>query len=319
MTWFRIDDKFGEHPKVRRLAKDRVAAVGLWTLCGIWCADNTSDGFVPSEVVRRHDPRLRLAKRLVEVGLWHESTSQDEVGFEFHQWSEHQPTRAEVELRRKKTAAKVAAWRAKKAAQKATEPGEYPDRDEVCNPVTTEVTNQVSNPAPDPTRPVKEEKKTTSSSTSAEPTRDDVEQLCQRLHHRVTTNGAKATITKKWRDEARRLLDRDGRELTKALNLIDWATSNTFWAPNILSMPKFREKYDQLQMQARREWEQQRGTSQQTGGAPAPRGTGSKRVDKALGFLSKDDPLRAEFGLTTPPLPADNGWTPQMIEGGMTA
>ena len=292
MTWFRIDDKFGEHPKVRRLAKDRVAAVGLWTLCGIWCADNTSDGFIPTEVVRRHDPRLRLAKRLVEVGLWHESTSQDEVGFEFHQWSEHQPTRAEVELRRKKTAAKVAAWRAKKAGQKAATPDEYQDRDEVCNPVTTEVTNQVSNPAPDPTRPVKEEKKTTSSSTSAEPTRDDVEQLCQRLHNRVTANGAKATITKKWRDEARRLLDRDGRELPKALNLIDWATSNTFWAPNILSMPKFREKYDQLQMQAIREWEQRNGSRPAAPGSPPS--TGSKRVDKALKFLAQGEALMAE-------------------------
>jgi hypothetical protein len=292
MTWFRIDDKFGEHPKVRRLAKDRVAAVGLWTLCGVYCADNTSDGFVPAEVVRRHDPRLRLAKRLVEVGLWHESASQDEVGFEFHQWSEHQPTREEIELRRKKTAAKVAAWRAKKAAQKADESDEYPDGDRVGNPVTSEVTNQVSNPAPDPTRPVKIEKKTTSSSTSAEPPRDDVEQLCQRLHDRITTNGAKATITKKWRDEARRLLDIDGRELTKALNLIDWATSNTFWAPNILSMPKFREKYDQLQMQARREWEQRSGSRPQTPGAPPS--TGSKRVDKAMKFLAQGQALMAE-------------------------
>jgi hypothetical protein len=167
MTWFRIDDKFGEHPKVRRLAKDRVAAVGLWTLCGIWCADNaavnTMDGFVPVEVVRRHDPRLRLAMRLVEVGLWHESTSQDEVGFEFHQWSEHQPTRAEVELRRKKTAAKVAAWRAKKAGREADVATDDPTEEQTCNPVTTEVTNQVSNPAPDPTRPVKEEEQQTPS------------------------------------------------------------------------------------------------------------------------------------------------------------
>jgi hypothetical protein len=154
MTWFRVDDKFGEHAKVRRLAKDRVPAVGLWTLCGIWCADNEQDGFVPVEVVRRYDPRLRLAKRLVEVGLWHESTSQDEVGFEFHQWSEHQPTRAQIEERRKKTAVKVANWRAKKAAQRATAAEQYQGDEDECNPVTGQVTNQVSNPAPDPTRPV---------------------------------------------------------------------------------------------------------------------------------------------------------------------
>lgn len=151
--WFRIDDKFAEHAKVRRLAKDRVAAVGLWTLCGVWCADNLSDGFVPAEVVRRHDPRLRLAKRLVEVTLWREVTREGEFGYEFHEWSEHQPTRDEVITKRAKTAKKVRDWRAKKAAQNAAEAEREINGDQVCNPVTNQVGNPPRNPAPDPTRP----------------------------------------------------------------------------------------------------------------------------------------------------------------------
>lgn len=80
--------------------------------------------------------------------------------------------------------------------------------------------------------------------------RPDVDQLCQRLADRVHANGAKATISKTWRDEARRLLDRDRRDFDEAMSLIDWATSHSFWSSNILSIPKFREKYDRLRLQS---------------------------------------------------------------------
>src|SRR5690606_26094528 len=73
---------------------------GLWTACGSWSADTLSDGFVPAEIVQRFDPTEKLAKRLVEVGLWAEDEHDDEFGYRFHQWTEHQPTKAEVERRR---------------------------------------------------------------------------------------------------------------------------------------------------------------------------------------------------------------------------
>lgn len=81
--------------------------------------------------------------------------------------------------------------------------------------------------------------------------RPDVEQLCEHLAHRVAGNGCKRpTITKRWRDEARRMLDRDGRPLDEALRLIDWCQADQFWRSNVLSLPKFREKYDQLRLRA---------------------------------------------------------------------
>src|SRR5690606_10712690 len=100
VTWFRIDDKLHDHPKVRKLRTDKLAALGLWTVCGSWSADTLSDGFVPAEIVQRFDPTEKLAKRLVEVGLWAEDEHDDEFGYRFHQWTEHQPTKAEVERRR---------------------------------------------------------------------------------------------------------------------------------------------------------------------------------------------------------------------------
>lgn len=92
--------------------------------------------------------------------------------------------------------------------------------------------------------------------------RDDVEALCTRLRDRMIANGCKEpTITKAWRDEARRLLDRDGRELDKALNLIDWCQQDTFWRSNIHSMPTFRKQYDKLRQRANDEYRQQRGSN----------------------------------------------------------
>lgn len=84
--------------------------------------------------------------------------------------------------------------------------------------------------------------------------RPDVEALCTRLHERVTANGFNVTITPTWRQQARLLLDTDGRELDKALALIDWATSDEFWRANIQSMPKFRQKYNQLRLRATEDW-----------------------------------------------------------------
>ncbi len=96
--------------------------------------------------------------------------------------------------------------------------------------------------------------------------RPDVEALCTRLRDRMIANGDKPpTITRRWRDEARRLLDMDERPLDKALALIDWATADTFWRANIRSIPKFREKYDQLRHRAVEDWEKRNGASRVQG------------------------------------------------------
>jgi hypothetical protein len=106
----------------------------------------------------------------------------------------------------------------------------------------------------------KDQQKKTSSSSSAPapPPRDDVDQLVERLRSRVAANGFKIPRTfADWRRQARLLIDSDGRDLTQALRLVDWATSHHFWMGNIRSMGKFREQYDALIVQARNEYRQQ--------------------------------------------------------------
>lgn len=106
--------------------------------------------------------------------------------------------------------------------------------------------------------------------------RPDVDSLCDRLVAAVHANGAKASVTKKWRTEARLLLDRDRRSIDEACQLIDWATGDNFWKGNILSMPTFRAKYDQLRLQARRASASRSSTDDNIaalmrGGGPPPR------------------------------------------------
>jgi hypothetical protein len=85
----------------------------------------------------------------------------------------------------------------------------------------------------------------------ADPPRADVQQICNYLADRIENNGSKRpTITKRWRDSARLLIDRDGRTPEQIRAAIDWCQSDEFWRSNVLSMPKLREKYDQLRLAA---------------------------------------------------------------------
>ncbi|MFF4989658.1 hypothetical protein ACFY19_20865 [Streptosporangium saharense] len=80
----------------------------------------------------------------------------------------------------------------------------------------------------------------------------DVERLCAHLADRIAAHGVKRpTITQAWRDAARLLLDKDGRTEDQVHTAIEWTHDDEFWHKNVLSMPKLRAKYDQLQLAAK--------------------------------------------------------------------
>lgn len=92
---------------------------------------------------------------------------------------------------------------------------------------------------------------TSSSEISDEIPRPDVEELLDLLDSCLAANGSKTpSRTKKNRDAARLLLDRDGYDVKQVAWMIQWATSDEFWRANILSMSKLREKFDQLKAKA---------------------------------------------------------------------
>lgn len=126
-------------------------------------------------------------------------------------------------------------------------------------PVSGEPRNKREIQRRDPER----EERTTS--PTAPPPREDVEQLCRLLRDKMIGNGCRPpTVTDTWRNAARLLLDKDGRDLGKAMRLLDWATSDEFWMANIQSMGKFRAQYDTLRLRANADYERQRRTNTAT-------------------------------------------------------
>lgn len=113
MTWFKVDDKFHDHPKARKAGR---AAVGLWLMAGSWCADNLTDGFVPDDVLPRWGGRDEDvwgdADRLVSVRLWERVERDGDSGYVFLKWAKYQPTRADVMRKRAEARDRMARVRA---------------------------------------------------------------------------------------------------------------------------------------------------------------------------------------------------------------
>lgn len=252
MTWFKVDDGFAFHPKAILAGN---AALGLWVRAGAWCGANLTDGALPRHMIGTFGAQARDAKRLVKVGLWVETSD----GYQFHEWGMMQPSKADVEAERAANRKRQQEWRERK-------------RNGVTDDVTNDVTNGGSNAAPtrpDPTP--KEEAK-----ASSVEIREDVKMLCDLLADLIASNGSlKPTVGKTWTDSARRMIDLDNREPDKAANLIRWSQGNTFWRKNILSMPTFREKYDQLRLAALEDWDKNKS------GTVTP--DGAINVDAVLG------------------------------------
>lgn len=137
MTWFRVDDSFGTHPKVLSIPrKDRVTAVGLWTLAGNYAALHLTDGIVGVNMIEELGVPKRYALLLVQARLWHLPDDDCATclkclkcqeagvltlheGYRFHDWHEYQPARVDVEKQRKTERERKAAARAALAAKRA--------------------------------------------------------------------------------------------------------------------------------------------------------------------------------------------------------
>ena len=106
---------------------------------------------------------------------------------------------------------------------------------------------------PDPTRPDPIVISPSGDITSPPPDRPDIDAICEHLADRIHANGSKRpTITAAWREAARLMLDRDQRTPEQVHAAIDWCQDDEFWRSNILSLPKLREQYDRLRLQATR-------------------------------------------------------------------
>ena len=94
MTWFRVDDNLCGNKKPRRAG---LPAMGLWTIAGSYSSQQGLGGFIPQWYVETWPSGVKLAAKLVEVGLWVPSEFDGDAGWEFHDWEQCNPSRAKVE------------------------------------------------------------------------------------------------------------------------------------------------------------------------------------------------------------------------------
>ena len=115
MPWFKVDDTLAFHAKTVAAGN---AAMGLWVRAGAWSMQTLSDGFVPTHMARSLGSRSEVA-RLVDVGLWVEKDD----GYLFHEWTQRQPSRVQVEADREASRVRQAKGR-ERARKKREQEGE---------------------------------------------------------------------------------------------------------------------------------------------------------------------------------------------------
>lgn len=262
--WFKVDDKLHDHRKARKAGK---SAMGVWVLSGSWSMDNETDGFIPADVLSRWGTAAD-ARRLIDAGLWRETTHKGEQGYRFHDWSRFQPSAAVTAAKRAKEAEAGLRGNHKRwhADRGITDPEcEYcyrvpdgvPDDDPIGG---GESGANRPEPEPDPVPQVSPNGETSTALSIVE--RTEIDALCSHLADRIAEDGSKRpVVTKGWRDAARLMLDKDGRTEQEIHAAIDWCQSHHFWRTNVLSMPKLREKFDQLRKVAASEQQARPGNS----------------------------------------------------------
>jgi hypothetical protein len=132
VTWFKVDDGFALHPKAIAAGN---AALGLWVRAGSWCGAHLTDGRLPAGMVGTLGGHARDVRKLIAAGLW----CQTEGGYQFIDWEQWQPTKAQVKAEREATRTRVNRWREHR-------------RNGVTDGVANTVGNGVTNGAP--SRPV---------------------------------------------------------------------------------------------------------------------------------------------------------------------
>jgi hypothetical protein len=275
MSWFATDDRFWSHRKVMRLRRSEyyAQAVAVWCLSGSWCSGDDAakhTGHVHFDVIAGlgiRDWELGV-KALVESRLFDETPDPEVVGF--HDWELWNGPDAKT----KRLERRLEADRVRQQIRRSGGLREGSSRDQSTDSPTSSRDSHVrtgygKGKGVGSSKGSKTEDVTTSRRVDDEskpkttrkpkPVREDAQRLCEHLAQRVIANGCKPpTISVRWLDAARLLMDSDGRTEEQIHRAIDWCQDSSFWWPNVQSMPTLREKYDTLRGQAEREAKEKR-------------------------------------------------------------
>jgi general stress protein YciG len=290
-TYVRVHDGLTDHPKIIEVGGE-AAWLYISALC--YSSRQLTDGLVPKRLIRRltdlSNPEA-LASALLRVGLLHDGEHDcprcpaggSDV-YVVHDYLEHQRSASEVAaLREKRSAAGQRGGKRSGESRRAASKNEANDE-----ALASDLLKQTRTKTEAETETEREEVLRTSSTARRKashdaPPRADVERICRALADAVEANGSKRpAITDRWRTSARLLLDKDGRTVEQVLGAIEWSQSSDFWRGVVLSMPKLRDKYDQMRLQA------QRGHALAATGTSGPHSsTTDQRVQAALDLAAR--------------------------------
>lgn len=113
--WTKLSDEFFRNPKVVAAGRD---ARDLYLVSLCHCNEHLTDGFIAQNYLRRMaadaeiDSATEAALMLVEVGLWDVAPG----GYIIHDFTEYNPSKAEVEEERKKKTARQDRWKQSRVA-----------------------------------------------------------------------------------------------------------------------------------------------------------------------------------------------------------
>jgi hypothetical protein len=273
MPWARLDDGLIDHPKFNELMMepDGWAAFGFWAAMLIWANKHTrKPGKVPGLLKRADVAAMdransgRFAGLLVKVALW----DLHDDGWLIHDFAVYLPRQETSEVRSEAgRKGGQASGRARKEAQSLRDEAQSFDAEAGAS-ISRSKTQANTGYGKGSSKQVQ----VVGGTSLVAENRADVERLCLQLADAVEGNGSRRpNITQAWRDACRLLLDKDKRTEEQVAACIRWCQDDEFWHANILSMPKLREKYDQLRLKAQRD---QRGSTTES--------TGTTRARQAL-------------------------------------
>ena len=245
MAWFKVDDGFHSHPKVLDLSP---SSIGIWALMGSWSAGYLTDGCVRANIIERFGGTSQNIAELVDSGLWIDN---GDGTYQFKDWDEYQPKKVDIEAEREAARERMRLVRArKKGVTKGVDSSENVRANNSRSSEEVRVTPSQSHPIP-----LTEEAKASSmSEVSVETPRPDVERILEAVEHHCRQHDLKKpNRTKQNLAAARLLIDRDGYTVDQVLWIMTWVSASEFWASNIRSPQKLREKFDRLKHQATRQ------------------------------------------------------------------
>ena len=115
MTWAKMDDRFHEHPRTRKVWRSCPMAIGLHVMAITYSAGNLLDGRIDHEWVADQIPsataRRKATAALVEAGQWIDHGTH----YEIRDYLDYNPSREKVQADRARDAERKARGRSSPA------------------------------------------------------------------------------------------------------------------------------------------------------------------------------------------------------------